>query len=212
MPSSRGPDNTVRVAISGNWNGQTYANIFHVLLTTSGTVPQADLDAWLTSFQAAYKTAFASTMVTGTTFVDAKAILYAPGGGELISDVAMTGSTSGSSAIPDNAVSTVLSWVSSVFWRGGKPRTYLPGVATTWTADGKTLTSSVRSSWVTAANGFVTAVNALTHGSITGTQFGFISYFSGNVPRTPPAFFPITGSKVHPRFGTQRRRLGKWSA
>ncbi len=40
--------------------------------------------------------------------------------------------------------------------------------------------------------------------------FGFVSFNSGNAPRGTPLFFAYTGAKVHPRPGTQRRRLGKW--
>lgn len=210
MPSTRGPDNTVRVAISGTLNGQNYANVFHALLSTASTIAQADLDAWLTSFSAQYKTSFATLIANGVSFKDAKALLYAPGGGALASDYTMSGSSSGGTAVIDQAACTVMSWNSAVYWRGGKPRTYFPGVVGGSTADNKSITSGAAGTWGTAGAGFVTAINALTHSSITGTQFGFISYFSGNAPRSPAVFFPITGAKVHLRFGTQRRRLGKW--
>lgn len=211
MASRRGPDNTARVSIAGTCLGTNWANVFHVLLSTGSTITQADLDSWLSSFQAQYKTSFAPNVPTNTTYVAATAILYAPGGGQLTSNVTMSGTGGGGAQGQDNAACGIISWNSSVYWRGGKPRTYLPGLPSTLSTDGRHLTGAAITAYQSEGAGFITAINALTHGTITATQLGFISFFSGNVLRSPPVFFAITGAKVHPRLGTQRRRLGKWT-
>lgn len=211
MASRRGPDNSVRVAVVGVLRGQNAANIFHFQLTTSGTIAQADLDTWLTNLLAAFKTRFQNLLPSDYTFSYGKAVLYAPGGGELVSTITPTAwSGNSASASPQGSVAAVLSWQSGVYWRGGKPRTYLPAYNSAVTANTDTLTAAARTSLATAGNGLRTDANALTTGTITGTSFGFVSFRSGNAERGTPLFFAIVGCVIHPRVGSQRRRLGKW--
>lgn len=210
MASRRGPDNSVRIAVNGTINAQPWTNVFHAQLTTSSAIAQADLDTWLTSFQTAYKTRFAPSQGTATIYALANAVCYTPGGGELVSQVTMTGTGSAASGNADNATCAVISWLSGVYWRGGKPRTYLCGIPSTNITNATTLTNTFATSLQTAAAGFRTDVNALTAGTIATSVLGFVSFRTGNVDRIPAVFFAYTGARVHPRLGTQRRRLGRW--
>jgi hypothetical protein len=205
----RGPDNSVRVSISGLGGGNPFANTFFCQLTTSSTPSQADLDGWLTTFQAAYKTRFAPLMASGVTFALARAVLFVPGGSELISQIAMTGAgTGGANTAADGALATVISWASNVYWRGGKPRSYLPLPLAAAALNNYEFTTTHVTNATTAGTSFRTDVNAITSGAITATVFGFVSFFSGKAPRAIPVFYSFIGAKVHQRFGTQRRRLG----
>lgn len=211
MASRRGPDNSVRIAIAGTYGAQNWANIFHAQLATSSAITQADLDTWTTAFQAAYKTRIGALLSTGVAYSTAKAICYTPGNTELISSIVMTGTGAAAGAVvQDNSVSVVLSWNSSVYWRGGKPRTYVNGVLAGSLASNTAITGGAQTTYQTAGTNLRNDINALTAGTITGTQFGFLSFSSGNVARSPALFFAITGCRVHPRLGTQRRRMGKW--
>jgi len=201
----------VRVAIVGLLRGQTCANIFHAQLTTSGTIAQADLDTWLTNLLASFKTDFQAQLPTDFAINYGKAVLYAPGGGELVSTVTPTAwSGTAAQASPIGSVALVLSWQSGVYWRGGKPRSYMPIPTGAITAATDTLSATARTNWTTAGNNFRTAMNGLTSGTITGTTMGFVSFRSGNAERGTPLFFSISGVVVHPRVGSQRRRDGKW--
>jgi hypothetical protein len=211
VASRRGPDNSVRVALVGSVRGNASANIHHFQLTTSGTISQADLDTWTTALAAAYKTRFQALLPTDYSFSYAKAVLYTPGGGELVSTstpTAWAGTVGSASAV--GAMCVVLSWQSGVYWRGGKPRSYMPCKSAALTSGTDQIPAGDRTSWTTAATGYKTDTNALTSGTITGTAFGFVSFRSGNAERGTPLFFAITGAIVHPRVGTQRRRDGKW--
>ena len=211
MATRRGPDGTVRVSIQGNHSNVNYANVFWCNLTGGLGASQADLDAWLTSFQAAYKTRFAPIIQTSVNFVQAKAVLFQAGGTVLESNVAMTGAgTQGGTELKDNSACKVVSWRTSVYWRGGKPRTYIPSADTANLLDNKSWTAAALTSWTTISNSFRTDVNALVQGGITATQLGFVSFRSGNADRPLPLFFAINGAVMHPRLGSQRRRLGKW--
>jgi len=211
VASRRGPDNSVRVALVATLRGQNAALIHHFQLTTSSSISQADLDTWLTALVAAYKTRFQAQLPGDYTFSYGKAVLYTPGGGELVSTSTPTpwSGTVGTNS-PVGSFCAVLSWQSGVYWRGGKPRSYLPVGAAAITGGLDTLTSAVRTALVTAGNSYRTDANALTSGTITGTSFGFVSFRTGNAERGTPLFFTIVGTVVHPRVGTQRRRAGKW--
>lgn len=211
MASRRGPDNSVRIAISGLVKGANWANVFHAQLTTSSTITQADLDTWTTAFGAAFVTNIPPRQSTEVTTTLAKAILYTPGGGELISQATLAGTGSGTPLDAGNAPCKVISWLSTVYWRGGKPRSYIAGlISGDLTTATNALTATAVSNLTTSAAALRTAINALTSGTITGTQFGFLSFRSGNAERPTPLFFAITGARVHARVGTQRRRDGRW--
>jgi len=149
---------------------------------------------------------------SSATFSAADATLFTTGGTVLQSHVNMTGGgTRAGTEINTDALSAIVSWITTVYWRGGKPRTYLPPPAIADTTGSYHWSPTYLAALQTAGGNFLTAVNALTAGGITGTQLGFVSFSSGGVTRTPPVFFPFTGATTHPRMGTQRRRLGAWT-
>ena len=205
MASRRGPDNSVRVAIAGTSATENWANIFHAQLTTGSAITAADLTTWLASFAALYKSTFGTFISSEVNFLEALATCYTPGSTVVSAQSAMTGTGSGSTMVDNNATTMIFSW------RGGKPRTYLPGVPVSLCNDYVHLNATGLNDINVQGAAFIAGVNALTHASIATTTFGFISYSSGNVPRTPAVFFPITSAIAHSRLGTQRRRLGKWS-
>lgn len=211
MASRRGTDNSVRVAISGTLPSGTWANVFWAQLTTSGTPSQTDLDSWTTAFQSAYKTQLGQFSQTTVPYVQATAGLFLPASGFLASLITMTGAGTGlAGASVPNSSSLILSWLTGVYWRGGKPRTYLPLPPASMIEFSHDVPAATRTTLVTQGNAFRTAVNALTAGAITGTQLGLMSFSSGGAPRAVPVFYAFTGVKAHGRLGTQRRRLGKW--
>lgn len=211
MASRRGPDNSVRVALSGTLSGQNWANVLHCQLSTSSAITQNDLNLWTTAFRNAYATRLLPYCHSDVALTLTKAVLYTPGGGELIGiDTNSTGGSAAGTRVDDNAASLVISWLTTVYWRGGKPRTYLPGPTTGQIDNGTVVNTTVRGNLGTAANNFKTDADALTQGTITATQLGFLSFRSGNEERPSPIFYPYTGAIVHLRPGTQRRRIGRW--
>lgn len=212
MATRRGPDNSVRFSIAGLYDTVPWANVLWAQLTTSGTPAQADLDAWLTTISNAYKTRFAPIIQSGVSFTQAQAQLFLPGGLALPSIIAMTGAGTGTNTANDpTELCTVVSWTTGVYWRGGKPRSYIPGNLVASRADKHKISSANCVSYASIANSFRTDCNAATSGAITGTSLGFVSFRSHGADRSPPLFFAYTGAKVHPKLGTQRRRLGKWA-
>jgi hypothetical protein len=136
---------------------------------------------------------------------------YFPTGSPLVVAGTHTGSQAGSdSSDPAPAsLAACISWQSGVYWRGGKPRTYVGGLGVDAMADERELLGSLISGLLTNATNLISGFNALTSGNFDSCQFGFVSFTTGGVDRVPPLFFPIVGAAVHSRADTQRRRLGK---
>lgn len=137
--------------------------------------------------------------------------------GQLIGACSITGAVSGTALPPQCAVA--LSWGITGRWRGGKPRTYIPGIPhTAQTADpGAALAPTYVTSANAAAAAFQLAVNSI---AVTGglAELGVVSYYNKTANPTPPhlrstpMWFPYTGHRVHARLDSQRRRSGKESA
>jgi hypothetical protein len=203
----------VRVAIQGNSGVASSINVFWAKITPSGTVTQADLDTWTAAFAAAYKARFARDLPTNFTFISATAVYFVDGTplNVMESVAGMTGAGTGTST-KEMSTAAVISWLSGAYWRGGKPRTYIPcgaGLAGGTTVG--TLSSTLITNLTADAAAFRGDINGLTAGTtIAATSLGFVSFFSANALRTTPIFFAFTGSKIHPRYSHQRRRDGKW--
>jgi hypothetical protein len=124
---------------------------------------------------------------------------------------AVTGGAAAPAVPPQSAV--VISWGINASYRGGKPRTYLPGLASSYTtpSGGAGITTAAAS----AIEGYATAfMNAFNESLISSTNpaLGTISYQTGHVPRPTPIFREFFSATVHERLDSQRRRSGKESA
>jgi hypothetical protein len=112
---------------------------------------------------------------------------------------------------PQTAV--CISWHIAAAYRGGKPRTYLPGVpVSAFLAEGDSkLQSGYAIQVETNAGVFMTGFNALALGATTAT-LGTVSYHSGHAVRPVPLWRPFVYASCHERADSQRRRSGKESA
>jgi hypothetical protein len=191
--------------------GHPFANVFWALLGGGTTAGQAGFDSWTQKFANAYFAQFGSSLSTQTNLSHATGVLFRSTTDVLHSFTLLSGVGLVSAAfVQDASASVVISWGSNAYWRGGKPRTYLPGIELSYT-DGKSQITAAGDTWYTQkANDFLAAVNALSDVGITQTGLGFVHFFVAGVLQTPGIFYPITGAAIHPRFGTQRRRLGAW--
>jgi len=115
----------------------------------------------------------------------------------------------GSAATEVDSLAAVVSWSFPATWRGGKPRTYIPGVPSNSFTGTNRLSATYIAALLTDAGTFISNMNGITVTPFGAVVFALQSFFSGNVARTPPVMFPITGAQVHPRINSQRRRLGR---
>lgn len=122
--------------------------------------------------------------------------------------------TNGTTSLMPPSVAACVSWQIARAYRGGHPRTYLPGMAqgnmvgTGWNLFTAAYATAVADDW----DAFLLSVNTLTiaGGSVS---MGTVSYRTGNAPRAVPVFFGYVqgGTRCNTRLASQRRRLGKLS-
>jgi hypothetical protein len=214
MPPGRRPPtpaDIIRVTVTGDIGGQPFALVFHCQTDEPGI----STSAGVTDFITAFRTALTSSTLFAN-FSNTLHVTGLQGVVQLTPDTAVesqiTASINGGSATPAStaASAVVLSWLSAAYWRGGKPRTYLPGVTTGMIDTNHSLADANKASILSAATSFLSAVNAITTPAVDSTHLGFVSYASDKEWRSTPVFFPFTGVTIHDRLGSQRRRLGRW--
>lgn len=201
------PPGTAKLIYTGILGGHSWATTFWLRLTSSAPA-QADLDALALSLANQWGTNLAEYISPAVGLVDTTLVWIPTAGTELISTnaTAHSGLSSGT-PIHDAAACYVLSWHISAYYRGGHPRTYLPGVETENITNYSDLIAGIQVNLHLGALNFLTGVNALTHGAITQTELGTVSFASGLAWRTPPIFRPYVGISVSPKLGNQRRRI-----
>jgi hypothetical protein len=189
-------------------SGYKAANIFHILAATPSAVTKTAMDALLAQLITKWHTRFGA-MINGNLADTSHQLVALDGSGlesVLFPSSGITGSSSGLAA----NVAAVLSWQTSAYWRGGKFRTYMPGVlaANAVGSPAQSLTTAAATAYSSAGAGLATDVATLTLGS-SAVHLGGVSYYSHYAFRPTPLFFTYNGCTVHTRLDSQRRRLGK---
>jgi hypothetical protein len=212
MPSGHRPQPPVgkaRVAISGSGAaGNPWVNVFWLALA-SDTPTIGDFTDTLSSMVDDYVTRFGGYISTAYVIEQVKGAWMVDVGSVIESVVAVSHTGSGSSSYSTDATCTLINWSISDYYRGGHPRTYLPGTPEPAISDGRNLGSSFRSNLATAADDFIADINALALGTITETVLGTVRFASGNSWLHPPVFRPYNAASVSPVVATQRRRLSR---
>jgi hypothetical protein len=132
---------------------------------------------------------------------------YSGAGDEQVSVTAdHTGAESGGGLTANAAA--VISWGILSSYRGGKPRTYIPGIGANALASARALSATFVASASAAAASFIDDVNALATGGITSVSLGTLHFFAAGVALAPPTFDPFVSARCQPRVCSQRRRLG----
>jgi len=191
--------------------GQPFALIFWARMVAGTVTSNADLSAWLTAFRNAMNTSGLLSNLSNTVSVTQfRAVnVVAPGVAfAAVNTTAVNGTGSGAT-LPAN-IAVVLSWGSSAHWRGGKPRTYLPGLGSAAADTNHSLLDSSKAAIQAQAAAFLTAVNGISAGGVTQTELGFLHWQTNDTWLSPPAWFAFSGVTIHDRLGSQRRRLGRW--
>src|SRR5437867_10671221 len=87
-------------------------------------------------------------------------------------------------AVKDAEACQLINWHISAHYRGGKPRTYLPGAIDAHVTDGHLIDASWRSSVAGRAADFLGHVNAITNGTIATVKLGTVSFFTAGGSET----------------------------
>jgi hypothetical protein len=182
--------------------------VFWLKLTTSGAL-QADLDSVNASVAtAANSSGLIPALGTQWVMTGSDATWIYSAGNSLESHYTNDFGGTGGTCIDNAATCAVVDWLIGRYYRGGHPRTYFGGIATASVTSGSVLGNPQSANIAAGAAAWLTAVNALTHGSISAVALGTVSFAQANAWRSPPVFEAYTGSKVRTHLGTQKRRIG----
>jgi hypothetical protein len=197
--------------VLGTNGGAAWANVLHCSLPTNTISTDAKLLTWLNAFVTAVSGAnLYQRMGVGSNVTEFQANAYLAPGVPFYAQKLQTISGAGAGTLYPSNECFVLSWRSSAFWRGGKPRTYIPGLTSSMTDTIKSLSDTWKNATITAAQAMLTAVNAVTTADVPQTRLGFIHASSQGAWLVPPVFYEFSDVTVHDRVASQRRRLGHW--
>jgi hypothetical protein len=207
-PRPRQPDDTTRISIEGHFipNAHAWACVFHTYVPGQ----TADVASWQTYVDAVsnlFETAFAPaisrdvkvTLARGTLFQSPTDSLTVERGRSAIGGA-------GDDMMPAQCCACV-SWLATPSYRGGHPRTYLPGPYKSAELNPGTFTGTFTNYASTGAADFLAGVNALSTADIATSILGEIHFQKNDVWLTPPTFSPFLSHLVRPFIRTQRRRI-----
>lgn len=198
------------VEFQGSLSGVTYiaANVLHVMAATPGQVTTGNMATLVPQLRTKYRARF-GTLISSNWADTTHQLVALDGSGQEFPVSDAGGTTGSSSCLPPNAA-VVLSWITNAYWRGGKFRTYLPGVIAanvSGGASGARLTSTAATNYANAGAGLANDVQLLTLGT-SSLLLGGVSYYHHYAFRPTPLFFAFNGCATHPRVDSQRRRMG----
>lgn len=210
MPSGFLPDNSVRVVNEGVYDVVTWANVFYC--TFDGAIDGsiiADLNAWVDGFISAsaqlYNTSGLSNKLyhlrTKAKFMDSSSAIT-----RVVRPSTNQGTASGDAV--EGQVCLLLDAVTRDARRGGKSRTYIPGLAETALADSANLSPAAIASFTTNANAFHNAVNTLTL-QTHHTHLVEMSFVNAKALRGTGVGFEILSYNASNAIATQRRRVDR---
>jgi len=204
--------NSIRVAFEGNYGPCTWAVIHHFTSDASDDVTGAQLAAVLTTIRDAFGAHFITgpdtsnnlhlTRVNGVRMNDS-------GSGVIRRTVVADISGDGGTDDDPGQVAYLYNWSTGDPRRGGKARSYLPGVLDSDQLDQGRLLASRVASRTSEANVYLAAANAASSGALTGLQMVEYSIVDSDAYRLAAVVYTIEDGTCNDVLGSQRRRVGR---
>jgi hypothetical protein len=181
--------------------------VFYLQLTGTG-ITSTDLNTLAGNIGTAWATNCAG-QVNGDVIATSCTVVYVPSvGNELVGSSSFSHAGSGGGTTIDSmAASYVVNWHINAYYRGGHPRSYIPGVLIGNCTNGALITGTAQSTVTSAYSNFLTAVNGLTTTNISAVVMGTMSFQAAKLWRTTPLFRPYKSVSVRSLLGSQRRRI-----
>jgi hypothetical protein len=190
----------------------SWAVVHWFATTTSGTPTFAELNTLVDLIAVKFGTRFIHTGHTSdvTHFTAVKATYELPDDSGDYRTVRVADYVGEDSTVSEAAqVAYLVNWVVADRRRGGKPRSYIPGVPVE-VVDQESQVSLAQVANVTnAANGYLSDVNALTSGPFTELHMIDASFVNGKDYRNAALGFPIQAGYCSGTVASQRRRVDR---
>jgi len=209
------PDGSIKIEYSGTYLGSRWAVVHWFAGDLTGLPSAADLDSIANDAATAFHDKLVGPFChTSCHFTETAVTVFLPLS-QKRRRVRVADSTGADSSDPLPAqVSILIDWSSLDGRKGGKPRSYMPGVPSGHVTE----SYSVDPSDLATLNGhvadYVTAVNAISAGAVTSMKFVEMVFVSGGayLPTGSTFTFDIDSGHVRPVLATQRRRSERQAA
>lgn len=111
----------------------------------------------------------------------------------------------------DASTALLLSWHTSAYWRGGHPRSYVPGMVLENMANIKSWSSTFKDLGTQMGNECISEVATNPPSPFTSVTLGFLHRKRAGALLEPPQFFPYISCTAKASIASQRRRLGQFA-
>lgn len=189
--------------------------VHHYRCTPASTPSTDDLDGVLEGLRSAMATMWAPLGNEFYHYTDASGVFWDTDGNETTGSAVEDVPGTDTGNVNPAQVAFVVSWRVTTRWKGGHPRSYFPGVTNDELASAHTYQPTYVSDWQDAADAFLTAVAAVSSGSLSVESLAVLRRFADGgseaVPKVyldPPELIDIVSAIARNDIGTQRRRLG----
>ena len=205
MPKLPAPSGVGRLSLRGFSDGVSeFVNVYHVKSTTidPDDVEQCLelLDDLVSAFDGS---AFYDGMIADAGVVNARLLMSNGTTAISVEQAVSTLNGADTGEHVDGSSACVISWRGSWSYRGGKPRTYLPGLSDEWFASPIQLDATHVVAQRTAALALIANVSALTGSYGSDVSLGALL---GNTSSSAGTFSPFLTALVTQQIGHQRRR------
>jgi len=210
MPKAPIPVNSVKVEAIGHYGPALWANVFYFELGAGPyTVPHvfADCAAAVKDFYAS-----AMTLASFTTdwVVDYEKVTYRDASDSMQTTRVADGSAgSGTSPGQDAQCCLLINWATNDPRKGGKPRTYICGLADGVMADVAHITTGFQTGRAPLIASWLAALPGGPYANHVEMSLVDMSFRDAKAWRTDPVPFPIFAGSVNPVVATQRRRVDR---
>lgn len=208
MPALAPIPGVAKVAISGTYGTRSWVNTFHVRRLVEDAMTQAIINDVANAVEAAYGATFITHMPAMAHVHEVVATdLHDTSGLAGVQPSTRVGAAGG---LPSSVnIGPLINWRIALRYRGGHPRTYLPGIAEVSVDENGNVDGTVADAFTADANNFITNLGANV-GDAGALILCVPHYFVGKAPVIPPAVptvSDILSGKCNPVVGSQRRRI-----
>lgn len=202
----------LRLAINYACPPAKATNVFHFLLVESGGISPSDVSTVVTAIESAWiNDVWKGNAASQWHVVDYQAVYAEIEGAPNVQRVHLADATAGTHGGGEDFANLayLINWLTGDPRRGGKPRTYMPGVIDSTNADAANFGSGTVSGLATNIATFLSALSSITSGHLA--VGGLVEYSTVNkgAYRTAGVYFPIASGTLNSVVGTQRRRVGR---
>jgi hypothetical protein len=196
----------------GTYGPTTWANILYFQVEGTGTpIPTDAFTVLESAMHDLYANVFAPAMHSPEWTTTTQKIGYRDSSSSM-SRITIADAIAGAatSSDPEAAqVALLINWATGDPRKGGKARTYVPGIEKGQLQDTARLTTSMISNTNTALATWFASLPTRSHGTATGLVLVEMSFVNAKADRANAVAFPVIIGSVNPIVATQRRRVDR---